>query len=73
MGNLIACICSYLLPPLGVYWKFGCGTHLLINIILTCLGYVPGLIHACLIIGLQPAGEYQNMRGAPDDAVSQLA
>ncbi|CAD6500369.1 BgTH12-07546 [Blumeria graminis f. sp. triticale] len=37
---------TILLPPVGVGMVSGCGADLLINIILTVLGYFPGLIHA---------------------------
>ncbi|CAG7836333.1 unnamed protein product [Allacma fusca] len=47
-------ICKFLLafflPPLGVLAEKGCGVDLLINILLTILGYIPGIIHACYII-----------------------
>ncbi|TEB31257.1 hypothetical protein FA13DRAFT_1629272, partial [Coprinellus micaceus] len=36
---------AFLLPPLGVFLERGCGADLLINILLTCLGYIPGIIH----------------------------
>ncbi len=36
--------------PIGVLMERGCGTDLLINILLTLLGYIPGLIHACYIV-----------------------
>jgi uncharacterized membrane protein YqaE (UPF0057 family) len=36
-------------PPLGVYAVAGCGVDLLINILLTILGYIPGHIHAFYI------------------------
>uniref|UniRef100_A0A0M3IB92 Protein Ric1 n=1 Tax=Ascaris lumbricoides TaxID=6252 RepID=A0A0M3IB92_ASCLU len=36
--------------PVGVFVEKGCSIHLLINILLTLLGYIPGLIHACFII-----------------------
>jgi uncharacterized membrane protein YqaE (UPF0057 family) len=35
-----------LLPPIGVFLTYGFSTTLLINILLTVLGYVPGIIHA---------------------------
>ncbi|KAH6912746.1 hypothetical protein BKA70DRAFT_1264832 [Coprinopsis sp. MPI-PUGE-AT-0042] len=38
------------LPPLGVLLERGCGADFLINILLTCLGYIPGIIHAIYII-----------------------
>jgi len=37
---------TILLPPVGVYAVAGCGADLLINIMLTILGYIPGHIHA---------------------------
>lgn len=41
---------AVILPPLGVLLEKGCGCDLLINILLTCLGYIPGIIHAFYII-----------------------
>jgi len=35
-----------LLPPVGVYLVYGFGTTLVINIILTVVGWIPGSIHA---------------------------
>ncbi|CAG8528447.1 16324_t:CDS:2 [Gigaspora margarita] len=35
-------IAAVFLPPLGVFFERGCGTDLLINILLTLLGYIPG-------------------------------
>ncbi|KAI8645866.1 hypothetical protein BD408DRAFT_337881 [Parasitella parasitica] len=47
-------ICKFVLavvfPPLGVFGERGCGSDLLINIILTCLGWIPGIVHAIYII-----------------------
>lgn len=37
---------TILLPPLGVLLGKGFGWAFIINILLTLLGYVPGLIHA---------------------------
>lgn len=50
---LLSLICSYLIPPLGVYWRFGFHPQFFINVVLTLLGYLPGLIHACFLIGLE--------------------
>ncbi|KAG8695582.1 plasma membrane proteolipid Pmp3 [Ceratobasidium sp. 394] len=41
---------AIILPPLGVFFERGCGADLLINILLTILGYIPGIIHALYII-----------------------
>lgn len=35
-----------LLPPVGVFLTYGLSATLLINILLTFLGWVPGIIHA---------------------------
>ncbi len=41
---------SIIIPPLGVYWQVGFTRQFWINVLLTLLGYVPGLIHAIYII-----------------------
>ncbi|KAJ5582483.1 hypothetical protein N7535_001103 [Penicillium sp. DV-2018c] len=43
-------IFAIILPPLGVFLERGCGADLLINICLTILGWIPGIIHAIYII-----------------------
>jgi uncharacterized membrane protein YqaE (UPF0057 family) len=35
-----------LLPPVGIFLTYGVGPTLVINILLTLLGWVPGVIHA---------------------------
>lgn len=39
-------ILAIFLPPVGVFLERGCNADLLINIVLTFLGYIPGIIHA---------------------------
>lgn len=34
------------LPPVGIFLTYGLSATLLINILLTLLGWVPGIIHA---------------------------
>jgi uncharacterized membrane protein YqaE (UPF0057 family) len=46
MMDIIRILLSIFLPPLGVFLKVGIGLHFWINIILTLLGYVPGIVHA---------------------------
>ncbi|AQQ00146.1 MULTISPECIES: YqaE/Pmp3 family membrane protein [Pseudoalteromonas] len=48
--DIIRIILSVLLPPLGVFLQVGLGLHFWLNILLTLLGYFPGLIHAIYII-----------------------
>ena len=43
-------ILSIIIPPLGVFFKVGLGLQFWINILLTLLGYFPGLIHAIWVI-----------------------
>lgn len=45
---------SIFLPPLGVFLQVGLGGHFWLNILLTLLGYVPGLVHAIWIIATRP-------------------
>ena len=43
-------IFSVIIPPLGVFLTVGLGLHFWLNIVLTILGYIPGLVHAVWII-----------------------
>lgn len=48
--DVIRIIIAILLPPLGVFLQVGIGLHFWVNILLTLLGYIPGIIHAVYII-----------------------
>ena len=48
--DLIRIILSVILPPLGVFRQVGLGKHFWLNILLTILGYIPGVVHAVWII-----------------------
>lgn len=48
--DIIRIILSIILPPIGVFLQVGFRTPFFINILLTLLGYVPGIIHALYII-----------------------
>ena len=48
--DLLRILVAILLPPLGVFLQVGIGKHFWINIILTLLGYIPGIVHAVYII-----------------------
>ncbi len=50
LGDLIKIILAIILPPLGVFLEVGFGKHFWINILLTLLGFIPGIIHAVYII-----------------------
>ena len=48
--ELIKIIISIILPPLGVFMQVGIGKHFWLNILLTLLGYIPGIVHAIWVI-----------------------
>lgn len=48
--DILRLILSILIPPLGVFLQVGLGVQFWINVVLTILGYFPGLIHAVYII-----------------------
>lgn len=48
--DILRIIVAILLPPLGVFLQIGIGGHFWLNILLTILGYIPGIIHAIWII-----------------------
>ena len=48
--DLIRILFAILLPPLGVFLQVGLGKHFWLNILLTLLGYIPGVIHAIWVI-----------------------
>ncbi len=48
--DLVRILIAILLPPLGVFLQVGLGKHFWLNILLTILGYIPGIVHAVYII-----------------------
>ncbi len=48
--DLFRIIIAILLPPLGVFLQVGIGVQFWINIVLTILGYIPGIVHAIWVI-----------------------
>ncbi|CAN8098022.1 unnamed protein product [Discula destructiva] len=50
-AEMIDYLIAFFLPPLGVFFKRGCGADLIINILLTILGWLPGVLHAWWVIG----------------------
>lgn len=48
--KLLRIVLGILLPPVGVFMTMGVGSALLINILLTLLGWLPGSIHAVWVI-----------------------
>lgn len=48
--SIIRLILAILLPPVGVFLTVGIGGAFWLNILLTILGYIPGIIHAVWVI-----------------------
>jgi uncharacterized membrane protein YqaE (UPF0057 family) len=51
--KIIQIIAAIVLPPVGVFLATGVSSALVINILLTLLGWVPGVIHALWILAKQ--------------------
>jgi uncharacterized membrane protein YqaE (UPF0057 family) len=50
LSDPIKILFAILLPPLGVFFEVGFKGHFWLNILLTLLGYIPGIIHAIYVI-----------------------
>ncbi len=48
--DILRIIIAIILPPLGVFLQVGLTKHFWINILLTILGYIPGIVHAVWVI-----------------------
>lgn len=48
--DIIRILVAILVPPLGVFMQEGLRKHFWINLVLTLLGYIPGIVHAVYII-----------------------
>lgn len=64
MSNLLRFVLGILLPPVGVFLTYGVSTTLLINIVLTVLGWLPGSIHAVWAIAKHIEKERQHYPSA---------
>ena len=49
-SDLIKILLAVLLPPLGVALEVGLTRQFWLNVLLTLLGFVPGVVHAVYII-----------------------
>jgi len=49
-NDVLRILLAILLPPLGVFMQVGLSGHFWLNLLLTILGYVPGIIHAVWVI-----------------------
>ncbi|MBW4578503.1 MAG: YqaE/Pmp3 family membrane protein [Tildeniella nuda ZEHNDER 1965/U140] len=68
--KLLRILAAILLPPLGVFMTLGLGPAFLINVGLTVLGYVPGIIHSLWVV--LKSYEHESIdRRAYENAVDQ--
>jgi len=44
MSDICLYFIAFFLPPVAVFIKRGCGGALLLNLILDCLGWIPGVL-----------------------------
>ncbi|KAJ1944662.1 hypothetical protein FBU59_002538 [Linderina macrospora] len=52
--DILLLILALFFPPLTAFFKRGFGTDLLINLLLTILGFLPGLLHAWYLVFEHP-------------------
>ena len=50
MTKILELILAILLPPVAVGLKDGVGGSLILNVVLTVIGYLPGQIHAVYVV-----------------------
>ena len=48
--SIVKIICAIILPPVAAFLQVGLSKHFFINILLTLLGFLPGLIHALWLV-----------------------
>ncbi len=48
--DVIRILIALFLPPLAVFLQVGIGLHFWLNILLTLMGFIPGVIHAIRVI-----------------------
>jgi uncharacterized membrane protein YqaE (UPF0057 family) len=51
--RLVRVIAALFLPPLGVFLQYGLHQQFWLNVVLTILGYVPGVVHAVWVVALK--------------------
>jgi len=54
--SIVKIILAIFLPPVAAFMQVGTSTHFWINIVLTLLGGVPGVIHALWLVLTKKTG-----------------
>jgi uncharacterized membrane protein YqaE (UPF0057 family) len=50
MSNLVLILLAIFLPPVAAFLVVGLGMHFWLNILLTLLGGLPGMVHALWLV-----------------------
>lgn len=50
MADALRILITIFIPPLGVFLVVGFGLKFWLNILLTLLGYIPGVVHALWVM-----------------------
>lgn len=54
--NIVNLILAIFLPPVGAFLQVGVSTHFFINIVLTIMGVLPGILHAVWLVVTKKTG-----------------
>lgn len=54
--SILNLIFAIFLPPVGAFLQVGLTKHFIINIILTLLGGIPGMVHAIWLVAADKKG-----------------
>ncbi|KAG2552726.1 low temperature-induced protein lt101.2-like [Panicum virgatum] len=49
-ATFVEVLLAILLPPVGVFLRYGCGVEFWLDLLLTILGYIPGIIYALYVL-----------------------
>jgi uncharacterized membrane protein YqaE (UPF0057 family) len=55
LTDALRILCAFLLPPLSVFLTVGLTGQFWLSIVLTLLGYVPGMVHAIWLLASRGA------------------
>jgi len=50
MSKTTLIVLAILFPPIAVFLHKGVGLDVLVNVVLTCLFFVPGVVHALWVV-----------------------
>ncbi|KAG2346070.1 UPF0057-domain-containing protein [Suillus weaverae] len=63
-ADCVLILVAVIFPPAAAAFISGCGCDLFMNILLTLLGYLPGLIHALWLVFRRTNGQGRRARGS---------